>query len=81
MCGQDKWRNLSVSNAAQGSKDKSRGAPKAKILTVTPPPSNITAQISAPAADALMDDVLSNATDGKNAPRLSTTAVSQFLDF
>ncbi|KAJ9179363.1 hypothetical protein P3X46_011160 [Hevea brasiliensis] len=64
----DKWRNLSVSNAAQGSKDKSRG-PKVKTIAVTPP-SN--AQNSAPAdgsADALMDDLSNNAVDGKSAPR------------
>ncbi|XP_015576140.1 telomere repeat-binding factor 4 [Ricinus communis] len=63
----DKWRNLSVSNAAQGSNPKTRGAPKPKILPL-PPPSNANAQITA-TADALMDDCLNNAADGKNAPR------------
>ncbi|KDP40741.1 hypothetical protein JCGZ_24740 [Jatropha curcas] len=65
----DKWRNLSVSNATQGSKDKSR-LPKVKTLALTLPSSN--AQNFAHAdtsADVLMDDPSSNAVDGKNAPR------------
>ncbi|XP_004146812.1 telomere repeat-binding factor 4 [Cucumis sativus] len=67
----DKWRNLSVSTASQGSKEKSRAAPKAKAIVAAI--SNN--QTSAPAkpnasADAAGDDTPNNSTqDGKNVPR------------
>ncbi|KAG7018274.1 Telomere repeat-binding factor 4 [Cucurbita argyrosperma subsp. argyrosperma] len=69
----DKWRNLSVSTASQGSKEKSR-APKAKAIVAAI--SNH--QNSAPAkfnasADTAGDDTPNNSTqDGKNVPRYYT---------
>uniref|UniRef100_A0A9I9D5F1 H15 domain-containing protein n=1 Tax=Cucumis melo TaxID=3656 RepID=A0A9I9D5F1_CUCME len=71
LCTQDKWRNLSVSTASQGSKEKSRAAPKAKAIVAAI--SNN--QTSAPAkpnasAEAAGDDTPNNSTqDGKNVPR------------
>ncbi|XP_030972715.1 telomere repeat-binding factor 4 [Quercus lobata] len=67
----DKWRNLSVSTAGQGSKEKSRTS-KIKAITAAPLPN---VQHSAPAApllltappDTVMDDAPNN--EGKNAPR------------
>lgn len=69
----DKWRNLSVSTAGQGSKEKSRTS-KIKAITAAPLPN---VQHSAPAApllltappDTVMDDAPNSTTEGKNAPR------------
>ena len=70
---QDKWRNLSVSTAGQGSKEKSR-TPKIKAITAAPLPN---VQHSAPAApllltappDTVVDDAPNSTHEGKNAPR------------
>ncbi|KAI4355471.1 hypothetical protein L6164_004243 [Bauhinia variegata] len=70
----DKWRNLSVSTAAQGSKEKSRN-PKIKAIAAAAPAPN--AQHASPAAparqsaasDAIMEDASQSAQDVKLAPR------------
>ncbi|KAK6264252.1 hypothetical protein SCA6_019686 [Theobroma cacao] len=71
----DKWRNLSVSTSAQGSRDKSR-APKVKAIVASLP----NTPSSAPAAsrahivttDAVVGDASNSSLDGKNAPRYNT---------
>ncbi|XWS16203.1 hypothetical protein CRYUN_Cryun34aG0065000 [Craigia yunnanensis] len=71
----DKWRNLSVSTSAQGSRDKSR-APKEKAI-VDPLPNTPS---SAPAAsrshnvttDTVVGDPSNSVLDGKSAPRYNT---------
>ncbi|KAK4837243.1 hypothetical protein QYF36_003894 [Acer negundo] len=68
----DKWRNLSVSTAQQGSKDKSRVS---KVKTAAAAP--LSTPNSAPAAslarnvssNAVTGDRLNTAWDGKNGPR------------
>lgn len=83
----DKWRNLSVSTAGQGSKEKSR-TPKVKAITAAPLPN---VQHSAPAApllltappDTVMDDAPNSTHEGKNAPRYNAMifeAVSTTID-
>lgn len=70
---QDKWRNLSVSNAQQGSKDKIRG-PKLKTTVVAPlsntpnsaPAASLTRNVS---SGAVMNDTSTSALDGKNGPK------------
>lgn len=70
---QDKWRNLSVSNAAQGSKEKVRNAkmkamvPAAIVSTPNASPAPSLRQCAA--SDAVMDDASQNAQDVKHAPR------------
>ncbi|KAH9665036.1 telomere repeat-binding factor 4 [Citrus sinensis] len=69
----DKWRNLSVSNAQQGSKDKIRG-PKLKTTVVAPlsntpnsaPAASLTRNVS---SGAVMNDTSTSALDGKNGPK------------
>ncbi|RZB97671.1 Telomere repeat-binding factor 5 isoform C [Glycine soja] len=68
----DKWRNLSVSNGAQGSKEKSR-VPKLKALPAPPAPT-ATPQNAAPAlqnaaSDVTPPDASQNDQDAKNPPR------------
>lgn len=66
----DKWRNLSVSTASQGSKEKSR-IPKAKaiVAAISNNQSSAPAKLIA-AADTAGDDTPNNSTqDGKNVPR------------
>ncbi|QCE02225.1 myb proto-oncogene protein [Vigna unguiculata] len=76
----DKWRNLSVSNGSQGSKDKPR-VPKLKALPPPPPPTSATssttttapqnappAPLNAQAEVAALDSSL-NDQDVKNPPR------------
>ncbi|KAK9281816.1 hypothetical protein L1049_004722 [Liquidambar formosana] len=68
----DKWRNLSVNNTAQGSKEKSR-VPKVKT-TATPlanaqKAATATSLIPDASTDAVMDGPLNSLQDGKNAPR------------
>lgn len=71
FCCQDKWRNLSVSTASHGSREKSRQL-KVKLL---PAPSITNTPNSAPArahnvlSDTTMEDPSTSALDGKNAPR------------
>ncbi|KAH9713449.1 telomere repeat-binding factor 4 [Citrus sinensis] len=72
-CHLDKWRNLSVSNAQQGSKDKIRG-PKLKTTVVSPlsntpnsaPAASLTRNVS---SGAVMNDTSTSALDGKNGPK------------
>ncbi|KAH9665038.1 telomere repeat-binding factor 4 [Citrus sinensis] len=72
-CHLDKWRNLSVSNAQQGSKDKIRG-PKLKTTVVAPlsntpnsaPAASLTRNVS---SGAVMNDTSTSALDGKNGPK------------
>ncbi|XVF25169.1 hypothetical protein REPUB_Repub13aG0190100 [Reevesia pubescens] len=72
----DKWRNLSVSTSTQGSRDKSRAAPKVKAIVASLP----NTPNSAPAAsrahnvstDTAVGDPSNSALDGKNAPRHPT---------
>ncbi|RZB97672.1 Telomere repeat-binding factor 5 isoform D [Glycine soja] len=70
----DKWRNLSVSNGAQGSKEKSR-VPKLKALPAPPAPT-ATPQNAAPAlqnaaSDVTPPDASQNDQDAKNPPSFS----------
>lgn len=70
---QDKWRNLSVNHASQGSKEKSRTS-KSKAFAVA---QRLNIQNSAPATSlrynaspvAVMDDPSNSLQDGKNVPR------------
>lgn len=70
---QDKWRNLSVNTASQGSKDKSRSS-KSKVVAAA---QRLNIQISAIATplghnasyDTVMDDPSNSIQDGKNASR------------
>ncbi|XP_020219013.1 telomere repeat-binding factor 4 [Cajanus cajan] len=69
----DKWRNLSVSNGSQGSKDKSR-VPKLKALPAPSTTATTTLQTAAPAplnaaSDAAVPDPSQNEQDTKNSPR------------
>lgn len=84
MICQDKWRNLSVNPAAQGSKDKARN-PKIKAASPAPVLSIQNATPAAPApvrqsaaSDAANDDAAQKAQDVKNAPRYT---FSLFLIF
>ncbi|KAI9109445.1 hypothetical protein K1719_019499 [Acacia pycnantha] len=69
----DKWRNLSVNPAAQGSKDKARN-PKIKAIMPAPVASIQNATSAAPvhqsaATDTATEDASQKAQDVKNAPR------------
>ncbi|TKY64332.1 Telomere repeat-binding factor 5 [Spatholobus suberectus] len=70
----DKWRNLSVSNGSQGSKDKSR-VPKLKALPAPPPSTSTAAPLNAAPApqsapsDVAVPDPSQNDQDAKNPPR------------
>ena len=75
---QDKWRNLSVSNGAQGSKEKSR-VPKLKALPAPPAPT-ATPQNAAPAlqnaaSDVTPPDASQNDQDAKNPPRYASNTI------
>ncbi|KAL2337928.1 hypothetical protein Fmac_012374 [Flemingia macrophylla] len=71
----DKWRNLSVSNGSQGSKDKSR-VPKLKALPA-PSATSATLQAAAPTSQNVPSDAAAipvadpsqNELDSKNPPR------------
>lgn len=72
---QDKWRNLSVNTAAQGSKDKARN-PKIKATAPAPAPvasvqnaTSATPVRQIAASDAVVDDPAQKAQDVKHAPR------------
>ncbi|XVF74374.1 hypothetical protein PTKIN_Ptkin13bG0105400 [Pterospermum kingtungense] len=71
----DKWRNLSVSNSGQGSRDKSR-APKVKALVAalpnTPNSAPASSRAQSVATDTVAGDLSNNILDGKNAPRYNT---------
>ncbi|XVE51913.1 hypothetical protein DITRI_Ditri02bG0078500 [Diplodiscus trichospermus] len=71
----DKWRNLSVSSSAPGSRDKSR-APKLKSVGPAPPnnPNSAPDASRTPnvTSDTVMDHPSNNALDGKNALRYNT---------
>ncbi|XP_054785027.1 telomere repeat-binding factor 4-like isoform X2 [Prosopis cineraria] len=69
----DKWRNLSVNTAAQGSKDKARN-PKIKAVMPAPAASfqnatSVTSVRQSASSDAVIDDASQKAQDVKNAPR------------
>jgi len=83
---QDKWRNLSVSNGSQGSKDKPR-VPKLKALPPPPPPTSATssttttapqnappAPLNVQAEVAALDSSL-NDQDVKNPPRYESNTM------
>ncbi|GLT75580.1 hypothetical protein SLA2020_472930 [Shorea laevis] len=69
----DKWRNLSVGNASQGSREKSRQL-KVKALPAAPitntpnsaPAASLTQNVP---SDTAMEDPSNSALDGKSAPR------------
>ncbi|KAG5021281.1 hypothetical protein AAZX31_07G006400 [Glycine max] len=72
----DKWRNLSVSNGAQGSKEKSRvpkpkafSAPPATTATTATPQNASPAPQSASSDAAVAPDASQNDQDAKNPPR------------
>ncbi|KAJ4717855.1 Telomere repeat-binding factor like [Melia azedarach] len=72
----DKWRNLSVSTAQQGSKDKSR-VPKIKATITTTLSNNPNSAPAAPLArsvssGAVVNDPASSALDGKNGPKYNS---------
>ncbi|GLT55981.1 hypothetical protein SLA2020_290580 [Shorea laevis] len=67
----DKWRNLSVSTASQGSREKSRQL-KVKLLpaaSITNTPNSAPARAHNVSSDITMEDPSNSALDGKNAPR------------
>ncbi|XVF25172.1 hypothetical protein REPUB_Repub13aG0190400 [Reevesia pubescens] len=72
----DKWRNLSVSTSTQGSRDKSRAAPKVKAIVASLPNTPNSAPAAARAhnvsTDTAVGDPSNSALDGKNAPRYNT---------
>ncbi|XP_022998553.1 telomere repeat-binding factor 4-like [Cucurbita maxima] len=70
----DKWRNLSVSTASQGSKEKSR-TPKAKAIVAASISNNQNSALTKfnASADAAGEDPPNSAPqDGKNVPRYHT---------
>ena len=79
---QDKWRNLSVSNGAQGSKEKSRvpkpkafSAPPATTATTATPQNASPAPQSASSDAAVAPDASQNDQDAKNPPRYASNTV------
>ncbi|KAF3450575.1 hypothetical protein FNV43_RR06664 [Rhamnella rubrinervis] len=79
----DKWRNLSVNHASQGSKEKSRTS-KSKAIAVA---QRLNIQNSAPATSlrynaspvAVMDDPSNSLQDGKNVPRYNAMIFEALL--
>lgn len=71
---QDKWRNLNVGAATQGSKEKSVKSPKIKAITDGPlsdKPNSlpIVLGIQDASCNAVIDNHSKNKSDGENAPR------------
>lgn len=76
----DKWRNLNVGTATQGSKEKSVKSPKIKAITDGPfsgtPNSLPIVLVSQDAScNAFIDNHSKNKSAGENAPRYSSTAM------